>query len=88
MTTGEADDDGGEATPAVADGFEPDPERVTLLREVADEIRGDSSERDQLANILYRTSDLYDESEETSPEVIVRNVKYILEVGERGGLER
>ena len=68
--------------------FEPDPERVAALREIADEIRGDSSERKQLANILYRTSDLYDESEDTSPEEIVRNVKFILEVTERGGLER
>ncbi|MDG5820394.1 hypothetical protein [Natronococcus sp. A-GB7] len=68
--------------------FEPDPERVAALRETADEIRGDSSERKQLANILYRTSDLYDAEEDTSPEEIVRNVKFILEVTERGGLER
>ena len=68
--------------------FEPDPERVATLREIADEIRGDSSERKQLANILYRVSDLYDEHEETSPEEIVRNVTFILEVKERGGLGR
>ena len=68
--------------------FEPDPERVALLREIADEIRGDSSERKQLANILYRVSDLYDDAEESSPEEIVRNVKFILEVKERGGLGR
>ncbi|MFC4437378.1 MULTISPECIES: hypothetical protein [Natrialbaceae] len=74
-----------------ADGpaeFDPDPERVATLREIADEIRGESSERKQLANILYRTSDLYDEDEDTSPEEIVRNVKFILEVTERGGLGR
>lgn len=70
------------------DGFEPDPERVERLREIADDVRGDTSESKQLANILYRTSDLYDENEETSPEEIVRNVKFILEVNERGGLER
>ncbi|WP_049925324.1 hypothetical protein [Halopiger goleimassiliensis] len=68
--------------------FEPDPERVALLREVADEIRDESSESKQLANVLYRTSDLYDPDEDTSPEEIVRNVKFILEVNERGGLDR
>ncbi|SEQ39115.1 hypothetical protein [Natrinema salaciae] len=70
------------------DGFEPDPDRVAFLREIADDVRGDTSESKQLANVLYRTSDLYDESEETSPEEIVRNVKFILEVTEQGGLER
>ncbi|AFO58503.1 MULTISPECIES: hypothetical protein [unclassified Natrinema] len=69
-------------------GFAPDPERVESLREIADDVRGDTSESKQLANILYRTSDLYDEREETSPEEIVRNVKFILEVNERGGLGR
>ncbi|MFP8956395.1 hypothetical protein ACLI4Y_06680 [Natrialbaceae archaeon A-CW3] len=68
--------------------FEPDPERVAFLREVADDVRGDSSESKQLSNILYRTSDLYDEAEDTSPEEIIRNVKFILEVTERGGLGR
>ncbi|SEV96224.1 hypothetical protein [Natrinema salifodinae] len=68
--------------------FEPDPERVERLREVADDVRGDTSESKQLANILYRTSDLYDPDEETTPEEIVRNVKFILEVNERGGLGR
>ncbi|MFP9192101.1 hypothetical protein [Natronosalvus vescus] len=68
--------------------FDPDPERVAFLREVADDVRGDSSESKQLSNILYRTSDLYDEAEDTSPEEIVRNVKFILEVTERGGLGR
>ena len=68
--------------------FDPDPERVAVLREIADEIRDETSESKQLANILYRTSDLYDENEDTSPEEIVRNVKFILEVTERGGLGR
>ncbi|ELY38559.1 hypothetical protein [Natronorubrum tibetense] len=74
--------------PDTETAFDPDPERVAFLREVADEIRSDSSESKQLANILYRTSDLYDADEETTPEEIVRNVKFILEVTERGGLER
>ncbi|WP_435363842.1 hypothetical protein [Haloarchaeobius sp. DYHT-AS-18] len=68
--------------------FEPDPEKVRFLREIADEIRAESTESDQLANILYRTSDLYDETEDTSPEEILRNVKFILDVIERGGLGR
>lgn len=71
-----------------ANDFEPDPERVAVLREVADEIRDESSESKQLANVLYRVSDLYDPDEETTPEDIVRNVTFILEVKERGGLDR
>ncbi len=84
---GEVDGDGA-ADPAETDGFEPDPERVELLRAVADDVRGETSESKQLANVLYRTSDLYDPDEETTPEEIVRNVKFILEVNERGGLGR
>ncbi|WP_255167301.1 hypothetical protein [Natrononativus amylolyticus] len=68
--------------------FAPDSERVETLREIADDVRGETSESKQLSNILYRTSDLYDEAEDTSPEEIVRNVKFILEVTERGGLGR
>ncbi|WP_336364096.1 hypothetical protein [Halalkalicoccus salilacus] len=70
------------------DGFDPDPERVRLLRETADEIRGESSESEQLAAILYRVSDLYDPEEETSPQEIYIAVRNILNVKERGGLER
>ncbi|ELY61866.1 hypothetical protein [Natronolimnohabitans innermongolicus] len=68
--------------------FEPDPERVATLRAIGDDVRGETSESKQLANVLYRTSDLYDPDEETTPEEIVRNVKFILEVNERGGLGR
>ena len=68
--------------------FPGDPERVQFLRAVADDIRGDSTESKQLANILYRTSDLYDETEDTSPEEIIRNVTFILEVIEQDGLGR
>ncbi|PGF14671.1 hypothetical protein CP556_00080 [Natrinema sp. CBA1119] len=96
MTVGGDDGSGEETAPAdeseadtaPVDEFDPDPERVEFLREVADDVRGETSERKQLANILYRTSDLYDEGEETSPEEIVRNVKFILEVNDRGGLGR
>lgn len=68
--------------------FDPDPDRVAFLREVADDVRGESSESKQLSNVLYRVSDLYDADEDTTPEEIVRNVKVILEVIERGGLDR
>ncbi|SFS78316.1 hypothetical protein [Halostagnicola kamekurae] len=92
MTDTEGDEptdyDQNQSAPPDEPAFEPDPERVETLRTIADDIRGDSSERKQLANVLYRTSDLYDADEETSPEEIVRNVKFILEVTERGGLER
>lgn len=72
----------------MSDGFEPDPERVRLLRETADEIRGEGGESEQLAAILYRVSDLYDEAEETSPQEITIAVRNILNVKERGGLGR
>lgn len=71
-----------------SDRFEPDPERVRLLRETADDIRGDSGESQQVAAILYRVSDLYDEDEETTPEEIYLNVRNILRIRERGTLER
>ncbi|AUV82198.1 hypothetical protein C2R22_11510 [Salinigranum rubrum] len=70
------------------DEFGPDPERMRLLREMADDLRGESSESQQLAAVLYRVSDLYDEAEETTPEEIYRNIRFILEVKERGGLGR
>jgi hypothetical protein len=72
----------------MSDGFDPDPERVRLLREVADDVRGESSESEQLAAILYRVSDLYDPGEETSPDEIAIAVRTILNVKERGGLKR
>jgi hypothetical protein len=68
--------------------LDPDPEKVALLREVAGEIRGDSSESEQLAAIVYRLSDLYDGAEETTPEDIYRATRHIMNVKERGTLER
>ena len=68
--------------------FNSDPERVEMLRAVADDVRGDSSESKQVAAILYRVSDLYDADEETDPQEIYLNVRNILNVKERGGLER
>ncbi|PSP99347.1 hypothetical protein BRC94_07325 [Halobacteriales archaeon QS_5_70_17] len=65
-----------------------DSDRAALLRATADDLRGESSESKQLAALLYRVSDLYDPDEETTPEEIYRNVQYILEVKERGGIDR
>ena len=67
---------------------EDDPERARLLREVAQDVRGDSSESEQVAAFLYRVSDLYDPDEETTPEDIYRNVRNIMQIKERGTLER
>ena len=66
----------------------PDPDRAAVLREVAEEVRGESSESEQVAAMLYRVSDLYDPDEETTPAEIYRNLRTILEVKERGGRPR
>jgi len=57
--------------------FDPDPDRVAALREIADDIHktGSGSESEQLGAILYRISDLYDESEDTAPEEIYRKTQ-------------
>lgn len=68
--------------------FESDPERVELLREVADDIRGDSTESQLVAAILYRISDLYDPAEETSPRDIYVNMREIIRTKEAGGKGR
>ena len=70
----------------MTDDLDDDPERAVLLREVADDVRGRSSESEQIAATLYRVSDLYDPDEETTPAEIYRNVRNILDVKERGGL--
>ena len=67
---------------------DPDPERAALLREVAEDVRGETSESEQVAAMLYRVSDLYDPDEETTPAEIYRNLRTILEVKERGGRPR
>ena len=68
--------------------FPDDPETREFLREVAADVRGDSSESKQVAAILYRVSDLYDPSEDTSPEEIYLNVRHIMSIKEQGGLRR
>ena len=65
---------------------DPDPERAALLREVAEDIRGETAESEQVAAMLYRVSDLYDSDEETTPAEIYRNLRTVLRVKERGGL--
>jgi hypothetical protein len=74
---------------AGADGaFPADPERVATLREIADDVRGETGESRQLAAILYRVSDLYDPDEATSPVEIYRNVEHIMEIKAQGGIDR
>ena len=63
----------------------PDPDRAAVLREVAEDVRGETSESEQVAAMLYRVSDLYDPDEETTPAEIYRNLRTVLEVKERGG---
>ena len=65
--------------------FDPDPERVELLREIADDVRGETSESELIAAILYRISDLFDPDEDTSPRDIYVNMREILRVKEAGG---
>ncbi|MFC5366016.1 hypothetical protein [Salinirubrum litoreum] len=78
-----------DAEAAAADGdFPADPERVAFLRDIADDVRGESGESRQLAAILYRVSDLYDPEEETSPVEIYRNVEHIMEIKAQGGIDR
>jgi hypothetical protein len=68
---------------------ENDPEKAAFLRDIADEIRTDEMENnEQIAAILHRVSDMYDEDEETSPQDIYLNMKYILGVKEQGGIQR
>ncbi len=73
---------------AEGEAFPPDSERREFLREIADNVRGESDESKQLSAILYRVSDLYDPTEETSPEEIYLNVRHIMRIKEQGGLRR
>jgi hypothetical protein len=73
---------------AADEGFPDDDEVRAFLREVAADVRGDSSESKQLSAILYRVSDLYDSDEQTSPEEIYLNVRHIMRIKAEGGLRR
>ena len=59
-----------------------DMERAKTLREIADDIRGESSESKLVAAMLYRVSDLYDPDEETSPRDIYVNMREIIRTKE------
>lgn len=84
----EADEIDWEMAPDSDATFETTPEKVEFLREIAEEIRGESSESKQLAAILYRVSDLYDPEGDTSPEEIYLNVRYIMDIKAQGGIKR
>lgn len=75
-------------TDAAGEAFAEDDEVREFLREVAADVRGDSSESKQLSAILYRVSDLYDSEEQTSPEEIYLTVRHIMKIKEQGGIER
>lgn len=64
-----------------------DEEKREVLRAVAADLRGPdaSSEAERLGATIMRTSDLYDESAETSPEDIYHNMRTILQIAELGG---
>ncbi|WP_327051500.1 hypothetical protein [Halomicrococcus gelatinilyticus] len=68
--------------PRETKSFDPDPERAATLRDIADDVRGDSSESKQVAALLYRVSDLYDAEEETTPRDIYVNMREILRTKE------
>lgn len=85
-----ADGPGGErptdSDDTAGDPFEPDPQRVEFLREIADDVRGESHESKQVAALLYRVSDIYDPAEDTDPRDVYVNMKQILRVKEQGGM--
>lgn len=81
-------DDGADGTGASGERLAPDPERVRLLREVADDVRGETRESERVAAILYRVSDCFDPAESTTPEEVYLNMRTILRVTERGTLAR
>ncbi|NEU56589.1 hypothetical protein [Halorussus sp. MSC15.2] len=62
--------------------YGPDEERAETLREIGEEIRGESSESKLVAAMLYRVSDLYDPDEETSPRDIYVNMREIIRTKE------
>jgi hypothetical protein len=73
---------------AAGEEFPDDAEVRAFLRDIAADVRGDSSESKQLSATLYRVSDLYDPDEETSPEEIYLNVRHIMRIKAQGGIDR
>jgi hypothetical protein len=64
--------------------FDPDSEKVALLREVADEVRGDSIASRMVAATLYRVSDCYDPDEDTTVRDVYVNMREIIRTVEEG----
>ena len=62
--------------------YDSDMERAKTLRETAEDVRGESSESEMVAAMLYRVSDLYDPDEETSPKDIYLNMREIIRTKE------
>ena len=62
--------------------YGPDVERAETLREIAEDVRAESSESKMIAAILYRISDLYDPDEETTPRDIYVNMREIIRTKE------
>lgn len=67
--------------------FDPDPEKVAVLREVADEVRGDSVASRMVAATLYRVSDCYDAGEDTTVRDVYVNMRKIIRTAEAGGAD-
>ncbi|MFH5798520.1 hypothetical protein [Haladaptatus sp. CMAA 1911] len=65
--------------------FAPDKERMETLRDIGDDIRGESSESKLVAAMLYRVSDLFDPNEETTPRDIFLNMRQIIRTKEETG---
>ncbi|WP_410767124.1 hypothetical protein [Haloferax sp. DFSO60] len=84
----DADDVDWEMAPDSDADFENSEKKRESLREIADEIYGDSSESRQISAILYRVSDLYDPDGDTSPEEIYLNVRHVMDIKAKGGLDR
>lgn len=68
--------------------FGPDEDRMQTLRDIADDIRGESSESKLVAAMLYRVSDLFDPNEETTPRDIFINMREIIRTKDERGRGR
>lgn len=58
------------------------------LRAAAADLRDQGAEGEKIAALVHRVSDLYDPDEDTDPGEIYRNMRYIMQVSEQGGLDR
>ncbi len=67
------------------ESFDPDEDRMQTLRDIGDDIRGESSESKLVAAMLYRVSDLFDPNEETTPRDIFLNMRQIIRTKEETG---